>query len=228
MPMCRHALPCGAALAFQDWLVDKTLLVAEATFDRAGPHIGGIAAGMTVALLAGLLILNAGLPGWITVVSIIALLVGLALIKARFGPPEMRVEKFDDEEVARIAGRFANATIRDKYSRDIGEVVIEDNGDLRIDLADAGNPHSVWLRQPAFKRQSLELLANIMRDLQAVPKSELHQRYNRSYNDLKVYDAKNMLLVRLTEKPSYMAMMWLVSALTVGFWLLMAPLIFGG
>lgn len=226
--MCRHALPCGAALAFQGFVVEKTLLVAEATFDRAGPHIGGIAAGMTVALLLGLLILNAGLPGWITVISIIALLVALALVKARFGPLEMRVEKFDDEQVARIAGRFANATIRDKQSRDIGDVVIEDNGDLRIDLADAGNPNSVWLRQPAFKRQSLELLARIMQDLQEVTKSEIETRYNRSYNDLKVYNARNMLLVRLTEKPSYMAMMWLVSALTVGFWLLMTPLLFGG
>lgn len=208
--------------------MNKTLLVAEATFDRAGPHIGGIFAGMSAALLFGLLILNAGLPAWLTVISVLALLVGLALIKARFGPLEMRVEKFDDEDVARIAGRFANATIRDKHSRDIGAVVAEDNGDLRIDLADEGSPASVWLRQPAFKRRSLELLANIINDLHELPKSEIDKRYNRSYNDLKVYDAKSMLLVRLTEKPSYMAMMWLVSALTVAFWLLLTPLLLGG
>lgn|GEM_PF-5167694 len=208
--------------------MNKTLLVAEGTFDRAAPHIAGVAAAMSTALVVGVIILNLGLHAVVTVGLIVALLVGLALLKARFGPCEMRIETFDDEEDLRIAGRFANATIHDKRSRDIAEAVIEDNGDLRIELADEGEPKQVWLRQPVFRKTSLATLAALIRDLKHMTKQDIRAEYDRSYNELKVYDAKNMLLMRLTEKPSYMAMMWLVSALTVLFWLALLPVLFGG
>lgn len=205
----------------------KTLLVAEATFDRAGPHVGGIFLGMSATLVVGFAILRTGLPFWLTGPLLLALLVGLALLKARFGPTEMRVEKFDDEPVARVAGRFANAVVRDKRSRDIDAAVIEDSGDLRIDLADDGEPASLWLRQPSFRGTSLKLLAQAMNDLARMPATEIHEKYNRSYNELKVYNAKSMLLIRLTERPSYMAMMWLIAGLTVLFWMMLAPLLTG-
>ncbi len=208
--------------------VNKILLVAEATFDRAAPHIGGVAAGMSAALVLGVVILNLGLPGWLTVVLIVALLVGLALLKARFGPCEMRVETFDDEAGARIAGRFANATVSDKASRDVDTAVIEANGDLRIDLADEGEPASLYLRQPAFKGVSLSMLADVINDLTHRSRAEMQERYDRSHNELKVYNAKNMFLMRYTERPSYMAMMWLVSAITVLFWLALLPAFMGG
>lgn len=208
--------------------MNKTLLVAEATFDRALPHVGGIVAGMSTALILGLVIINLGLPGWLTVVLIVALLLALALAKARFGPCEMKVEKFDDEDNALVAGRFANATIPDKRSRDMDRAVIEADGDLRIDLADEGEPRSVWLRQPSFKGASLALLAQVLNDLRELPRAEMHGKYNRSYNDLKVYDTKSMLLVRFTERPNHMAMTWLVSALTVLFWLALLPAFTGG
>lgn len=207
--------------------MNKILLVAEATFDRAAPHVGGVFAGMSAALVGGVVILNMGLPPWLTVALIVALLVALALIKARFGPCEMRVETFDDEAGARVAGRFSNATLSNKAARDVEVAVIDDNGDLRIDLADAGEPRSVLLRQPAFKATSLQMLASIINDLRHCSRAEIEERYNRSYNDLKVYNAKNMLLLRHTERPSYMAMMWLVAALTVLFWLALLPVFLG-
>jgi len=205
--------------------VDKTLLVAEATFERAGPHVGGVFLGMTVTLVAGFAILGMGLAPWLTIPLLLALLIGLALLKARFGPLEMRVEKFDDEDVARIAGRFSNAVIRDRNSRDVATAVIEDGGDLRIDLADEGEPRSVWLRQPSFRAASLATVAGLINDLHTKPRNDIEREYKAADNGLKVYDARGMLLMRLTEKPSYMAMMWLVAGLTVLFWMALMPLL---
>lgn len=207
--------------------MSKTLLVAEATFDRAAPHIGGIFLGMSVTLIVGVGILRLGLPVWLTVPLLLALLVGVALVKARFGPPEMRVEKLDDDDGVRIAGRFANASIAEKRSRNVARAVIEDDGDLRIDFSDAGEPESVWLRQPSFKAASLRLLAEAIGDLAQCGREDVRRKYRQERGALKIYDAKGLLLFRLTERPSYMAMTWLIAGLTVLFWMLLAPLLIG-
>lgn len=208
--------------------MDKTLIVAQATFDRAAAHIAAIAAGMSAVLLLGGLILSLGLPGWLAALAILAVLVGLALVKARFGPPEIRVDRPDEGAVPRVAGRLAGAVIGDKQRRPIERAVIADDGDLRLELADDGAPAAVWLRQPSFKADSLALLAALINDMRELPREELRARYRERDRKLKIYDAKNMLLLRFTERPSYMAMTWLVAGVTVLFWLFLLPLLVGG
>jgi len=197
--------------------------VAQATFDRAAPHIGAIFLGMSATLLVGWAILGLGLPGWLAAVIILAFVVGLALLKARFGPAEIRVDKRADEDAVRVVGRFSGSVIRDKQARPVSGASVTDGGDLRIDLADAGEPGSVWLRQPAFKAESLQLLADLINGLFTSSQHELRERYQGVQRSLKVYDAKNMLLLRLTERPSYMAMTWLVAGATALFWMAVLP-----
>lgn len=203
--------------------MSRTLIVAQATFDRAAPHVGAIFLGMSATLLLGWAILGLGLPGWLAAVIILAVVVGLALIKARFGPAEIRVDKSEGEDMVRVVGRFAGTVIRDKQARPVSGASITDSGDLRIDLADGDEPDSVWLRQPGFKAESLQLLADLINGLFTSSPKELRTRYQEAYRSLKVYNAKNMLLLRFTERPSYMAMTWLVAGATVLFWMAVLP-----
>ena len=203
----------------------RTLLVAEGTLHRPVANSLAVVAGSSVTLLLGLAIIRSGLPLWASALGVIALLVAVSVVNARFGGPrEFRIEKHADDAPLRVVGRFDNGEIRSAEPAELGETRIED-GRLCLHVTTKAGSRELRLSPPAFSSDSLATLRDAIETLRDTPREELQARHSQSRTGLRVYDAKQLLLLRFTQKPGYMLILWLISAATVMAWLLLAALV---
>lgn len=204
----------------------RVLLVAEGTLDHPLFNIASIAVGMTVTLGCGFIILNSGLPGPLTFTAIVALLVGVAWLKARLGGQrEFRLEKRAGDEPLRLTGRFEEGHTGAGGPRDLVATELGEDG-LCFTVADGRGTERFHLRPPAFDRESLQLLHEAVQELQSLSAAEIQARYERGDRAIRFYDARKLMLLRFHQKPGYMMILWLVAALTVLFWLIVGAFLY--
>ncbi|MDN3519345.1 hypothetical protein QWY84_17200 [Aquisalimonas lutea] len=205
----------------------RTLLIAEGTFHRPVRETLTTVVGLSVTLLLGIAVLRMQLPGWLTLALIAALLVGVAVLKARFGGPrEFRIERPTEGDVLRLTGRFDNGEVPVKAPRTLSGVRRE--GDtLVLEVNDDGDPAGYRLSSPAFSTASQDRLAALIRELPETGEQTLLERYRRKQDGIRAYDARSLLLVRFTQAPGFMLLTWAVAAATVALWLLVLTLFIG-
>lgn len=193
----------------------RILLVAEGTMDKPLLNVTSIVAGVTVTVGVGMTIINLGLSTAVTILLLVTLLVAVALIKGRFGGPrEFRVEKPVDGDSLRVTGRFANGEIPVKGARTLRAARME--GD-RMVFATTGpdGDADYHIEAPAFSTDSMRMLCDEIDHLAEASIEDVQRRHASGNGDIRFYDAKQLVLLRFTQKPSYMAILWLVSGATV-------------
>lgn len=187
----------------------RTLIVAEGTFTRPLLEICITAVGLSITLLLGFFIINLGLPGWLTLVLIVALLVGVALLKGRYsGPREFRIELPAEGGKPRITGRFDDGELPVKSPREL--VAVRHDGDIllfRTRWSDGSEKH-FRIARPAFSIKGMETLARLIEEFPETPGDTLEQRYKDGRDGIKAYPARNLLLLRYAQTPNYMTLTW--------------------
>lgn len=205
----------------------RILLVAEGTLDRPPLNVLAIVVGMTIILVCGFLIVTSGLPGPLVVAAVVVLVVAVAWAKARFGGQrEFRVEKRAEGGPLRIAGRFEEGHVGSGHPRELVTTEIGDNA-LWFEAGDDAQPRRFHLRPPAFSTESLQMLHEAIGELRALDPDEIASRFGSGDRPIRYYDAKKVVLLRFQQKPGYMMILWLIAGLTVLFWFVMGPVIYG-
>ena len=205
----------------------RTLLVAEGSLHRPVLNILSIAIGFSVTLLLGLLILRMPLSLWMTITAIALVVIAIAWIKGRYGGPrEFRVERPVAGGALRLTGRFENGEIPVSKPRDVTHTE-HDADTLTFHVNGSQGPESYHLRPPAFSHESMTTLRGLIDELPTLPESALLDRYAKGRDGIKAYDAKQLLLLRFTQKPGFMLITWAVSGLTLLFWLFVLSAVLG-
>lgn len=202
----------------------RVLLIAQGTLDRPLTNIASIVVSVTVVLGLGIAIINLGWPTGVTIGALVALLVAVALIKGRFGGPrEFRVEKPAEGGPLRISGRFSDGEIPAGKPREITR--LEVTGDqLVFETETTDGRESFHLEMPAFSAESMIMLRNEIEQLQESSVDEVLARFRSGSSGIRLYDAKQLVLLRYVQKPSYMAILWTISGLTMMALLLLISL----
>ena len=201
----------------------RVLLVAEGTLHRPVVNILATVTGMSVTLFVGISILQLRLPAAVTVLAILLILIIAAVIQARFGGPrEFRVEKPAEGGALRVSGRFQNGEIPARHPRELTSTEAVE-GTLVFHVAGESEPYH--LQPPAFKLESTERLHAAITEMASASHQAIQARDAVNDARLKFYDAKQLMLLRFTEKPGYMLVTWLVAGLTVIAWILLTPFI---
>ena len=206
----------------------RTLLIAEGTFTRPLLEICTTALGLSVTLLAGFFILNLGLPGWLTAVLIVALLVGVALLKGRYGGPrEFRVELPAGEDTPRLTGRFDDGELAVKSPQQL--LGVEQDGDALVfrTLAAKGGQQYFRINRPAFSVAGMATLARLIEELPETPQNALEQRYKDGKDGIRSYPARNLLLLRYAQPPNYMTLTWVTAFVVLIAWILVLGALIG-
>lgn len=206
----------------------RTLLVAEGTLDRPLRNIATTAAGFSITLLVGFGILHLGLPGWVTLAAIIALIVGMAWVKGRYGAPKsFRLEKPSDGGPLRITGHFQDGEIPHDSPAELLEARRE--GDrLSFRVRTGSSERTAYITPPAFSTSGMDALSALIATMPDQSPDALQATYKGGHEGIKAYDARKLLLLRFTQKPGYLPITWLVAAITLLLWLGVLSLIVGG
>ncbi|WP_290651453.1 hypothetical protein [Aquisalimonas sp.] len=203
----------------------RTLLVAEGTLHRPAVNILTTAIGFSITLLVGFGILHLGLPGWLTLALIAALIMTVAVIKARYGGPRgVRLEKPAVGGTLRVTGRFENGEIPTGAPADLVRIS-RTAGALVFHVAARDGEAAYQLTPPAFSATALDTLHGLITQMPTLSEADLHQHYKGGRDGIKAYDAKQLLLLRFTEKPGFMPITWAVSGMTLVFWLILLALL---
>ena len=206
----------------------RTLLVAEGTFTRPLLEIGITALGLSLTLLVGFFIINLGLPGWLTLVLIVMLLVGVALLKGRYsGPREFQVERPTDGQPLRLTGRFDDGELPVKSPQQL--LGVEHDGEALVfhtQTAD-GSPHHFRIGRPAFSAAGMDTLASLAAEFPDASLENLEQRYKHGRDGIKAYPARNLLLLRYAQTPSYMTLTWGTAFVVLIAWILVLGALVG-
>lgn len=193
----------------------RVLLIAQGTLDRPLVNIASIVVSVTVTLGLGIAIISFGWPIGMTIAALLALLVAVALIKGRFGGPrEFHVEKPAEGGSLRVTGRFSNGEIPAGKSREVTRLEIR-NDRLVFGTTSTEGEESFYLETPAFSVESMTLLRDEIEKLGESGVDEILARFRSGVPGIKLYDAKQLVLLRYVQKPSYMAILWTVSGLTM-------------
>ncbi|SEO45338.1 hypothetical protein [Aquisalimonas asiatica] len=197
----------------------RTLLVAEGTLDRPLVNVATTAAGFSVTLLLGFGILHLGLPGWVTLLALAALLIGVAWLKGRYGAPRsFRVEKPAVGGALRITGRFDNGELPHNAPAELLHARRE--GDSLLFLTrHADSERTFHIRKPAFSQPAMDALQTLMDEMPEATPDALETRYKKGHNGIKAYDARKLLLLRFTQKPGHVPVTLVIVSVTLLFWL---------
>lgn len=205
--------------------MSRILLVAEGTFHRPLVNTLAVVAGTSVTLLIGLAIIRSGLPTVITLPMIVALLLAAAYVNARYGGPrEFRLEKRPDDEALRLVGRFDNGELGSGAPGLLREARLE-RDTLRLLVERDGQRMEYHLTPPGFGTQGMQALERVIDALGNLSPDELARRYNDAADGIKVYKAKDLLLLRFTQKPGYAMLLWLIAAATMIVWVMIGAVI---
>ena len=206
----------------------RTLLVAEGTFKRPLLEICITALGMSMTLLVGFFILNLGLPGWLTLVLIVALLVGVALLKGRYsGPREFRIERPGDSQTLQLTGRFDDGELPVKSPQQLLGVVRDDDALVFQTRTADGNLKDFRIGRPAFSPAGMDTLVSLTGEFPEVPQESLEQRYKDGRDGIKAYPARNLLLLRYAQSPNYMTLTWGTAFVVLIVWILVLGAVVG-
>ncbi|QIT55637.1 hypothetical protein HC341_10710 [Aquisalimonas sp. 2447] len=206
----------------------RTLLVAEGTFKRPLLEICITALGMSMTLLVGFFILNLGLPGWLTLVLIVALLVGVALLKGRYsGPREFRIERPADSPTLQLTGRFDDGELPVKSPQQLLGVVHDDDALVFHTRTADGRLKDFRIGRPAFSRAGMDTLISLTGEFPDVPQESLEQRYKDGRDGIKAYPARNLLLLRYAQSPNYMTLTWGTAFVVLIVWILVLGAVVG-
>lgn len=193
----------------------RVLLIGQGTLDRPLINIASIVVSVTVTLGLGIVIINLGWSTGVTIGALVALLVAVAFIKGRFGGPrEFRVEKPAEGGPLRITGRFANGEIPTGRPREITRLDMVD-GQLVFETETNEGREPFHLGPPAFSTESLTTLRDEIERLRESGIEDILTRFRSSHAGIRLYDAKQLVLLRYVQKPSYMAVLWAVSGITM-------------
>lgn len=193
----------------------RILLIAQGTIDRPVADILSIAASAAITFVAGIAILSMNWPLSVTLTALVALLVLVALAKARFrGPRELRIEKPADGGPLGISGRFTDGEIPVGRTRELASLSLE-GGTLRFTTRDENGDASVRIDQPAFSTESLATLRDTIEAMRDMDENDVLRHFRTGVEGLKLYDAKKLVLLQFTQKPSYMAILWVTSGVTI-------------
>lgn len=204
----------------------RILLVAEGTLDRPLMNILWMVGGITLLLLSGFAIVRSGLPALPMIVALVGLVVIVAFIQGRFGGPrEFRVEKPHGGGPLQLTGRFADGEIRGRDPLPLERVEL-DNDALAFEVRRDGTVTRYHLHPPAFSSTSLEALRKAITDLESASEGDIHSLMAATNETgIKLYDAKALILLRFSQKPTFTSFMWLVCGLTVLGWLMVVSLL---
>jgi len=201
--------------------VRRTLLVAEGTFTRPLLEICITAVGLSATLLVGFFIINLGLPGWLTLALIVALLVGVALLKGRYsGPREFRIERPAGAGALNLTGRFDDGELPLKSSQELVSVRHEGDALMFLTRTPDGRQHRFHIARPAFSTAGMDALAQLVEELPEAPGENLEQRYKEGKDGIKAYPARNLLLLRYAQTPNYMTLTWGTAFVVLIAWVL--------
>lgn len=193
----------------------RVLLIAQGTLDRPLINIASIVASVTVTLGLGIAIISLGWSTGMTIGAIAVLLVAVALIKGRFGGPrEFHVEKPAEGGPLRVTGRFSNGEIPAGKPREIVHLEMLDDR-LVFETGPSDDRESFQMETPAFSMESMTMLRDEIERLHESGLDEILDRFRSGVPGIKLYDAKQLVLLRYVQKPSYMAILWTVSGLTM-------------
>lgn len=193
----------------------RVLLIAQGTLDRPLVNVASIVMSVTVTLGLGIAIINLGLPTGVTIGALAALLVTVAFIKGRFGGPrEFRVEKPADGGPLRVSGRFANGEIPAGKPRELASLGMAE-GRLTFEADGSAGKEPFHLAPPAFSEESLAMLHGEIERLADSTVDDILARFRSRPAGIRLYDAKQLVLLRYVQKPSYMAVLWGVSGITM-------------
>jgi hypothetical protein len=184
-------------------------------------NIASIVISVAITLGLGIAIISLGWSVGMTMGALVALLIAVALIKGRFGGPrEFHVEKPAEGGPLRVTGRFSNGEIPAGKPREIARLEMADDR-LIFETGPPDDRESFQIEVPAFSVESMTMLHDEIERLQESSLDGILDRFRSGVPGIKLYDAKQLVLLRYVQKPSYMAILWIVSGLTMAVLLLL-------